>query len=336
MKNLMFVFLFSFFTLSVPLVCFSQASGYKLIEKINVPGDGKWDFVTFDNTTRRLYISHGTIMQVVDVDKKSIVGEVQGTMGIHGIALAPDQNKGFTSNGKDTSVTVFNLKTFETIKKIKLIGSCNPDHLIYDPFSKKIFVFNNKSSDVSIIDPVSNNILKTIKLGGMPELAVSDNKGQIFVNLEDKNEIAVLDAKTLQVKKHWSLAPGEEPTGLAIDIKNNRLFAGCSNKMLVILDAATGKVINTQQIGERVDGIAYDPLEKLIFSSNGEGTVTIIKQNSKDKYSVIDSVVTQKGAKTIALDKTKHYVYIPSAEYSFLTEKPSIIPNTFGILIIGK
>ena len=315
-------------------VAYAQ-SGYKVIKKVNVPGDGKWDFITFDNESRKVYLSHGTVMQVVDIDKGALVGEVKNTPGIHGIAIARQAGKGFTSNGKDSSVTVFDLTTLATLKTIKIPGS-NPDHIIYDSFSKNIFVFNNKSGDVSIIDPTQLNVLKTVKLGGMPELAVADGNGNIYLNLEDKSELIKFDVKTYEVKARWPLAPGEEPTGIAFDLKNNRLFAGCV-KLLVVVNAETGKVITTLPIGDKVDGVAFDPATKLIVTSNGEGSATIIQQESADSYKVLENVPTAPGAKTIALDEAKHLAYIPVAD---LTTEPNskskIKPNTFGVLVIGK
>jgi len=317
---------------------YSQSSGYKLLQKINVSGDGKWDFLTFDETSRNLYISHGGTMQVLNVDTKKNVGEVKNTPGIHGIAIISELHKGYTSNGKDSTVTVFDTRSFETIKKIKLQAK-SPDHIIYDLFSKKIFVFNNKSGNVSIIDPAKDIVVHTIDLNGNPELAVSDEKGTIYVNLEDKNEIAVIDSKTFEVKKRWSLTPGTEPTGLALDIKNKRLFAGCSNKLLIVLDAETGKVITTLPIGDGVDGVVFNSTEKLIFTSNGDsGTITIIKQESQDTYSVVENLSTAKGAKTLAFDQKKNILYLSSAEFNTPADgsKPTIVPNSFGILVIAK
>ena len=259
--NLLVLFVFS-------SLCYSQ-SDYKVINKIPVPGDGKWDFITFDMVSRKAYLSHGSVMQVVDINKGKVVGEVKNTPGIHGIAIASEMGKGFTSNGKDSTVTVFDLNTLSTIKTIKIPGS-SPDHIIYEPVSKNIFVFNNKSSDVSIISPKTLTVLKTVKLGGMPELAVSDGKGHVYVNLEDKSEIVKLDVITYEVKARWSLAPGEEPTGIAFDIQNQRLFVGCSNKLLVVINAISGKVVTTLAIGEYVDGVAFDQVTKLLFTSNGE------------------------------------------------------------------
>jgi DNA-binding beta-propeller fold protein YncE len=343
MKNIITVFcIHILLLLNSGNLIYSQSSEYKIINKISVPVNGKWDFVTFDNSSRRLYISHGSVMQVIDVDKEKLLGEVTNTLGIHGIALATEMNKGYTSNGKDSTVTVFDLKTFVTIKTIKLQAS-NPDHIIYDNYSKKIFVFNNKSKNASIVDPATDLVVKTLSLGGNPELAVSDNQGLIFVNLEDKAEVAVIDSKNLLVKNKWSLSPGEEPTGLSLDLKNNRLFAGCSNKLMIVMDSKTGKVIAKLTIGDYVDGTAYDPEKKLLFSSNGEGTITVIRQDGPDKYSVLQNIVTKKGAKTLALDEEKHRLYLPCSDYNppiektgSETPKPTITPNTFGILVVGN
>ena len=342
MKNFHFITIILILMSAFPSRIYAQSTDFQILKKVKVKGDGKWDFVTFDEQTRRLYISHGTSMQVMDVEKETIIGEVQNTPGIHGIAVVNTLNKGFTSNGKDSTVTVFDLKTFATLKTIKIPGS-SPDHIIYDTFSKNIFVFNNKSNNVSIINPQTNEILKTVSLGGKPELSVSTKKGKIFVNLEDAHEIVELDAKTLEVTKRWPLAPGEEPTGLALDTKNHRLFSTCANKLLIVLDATNGKVITTLPIGEKVDGVAYDETEKKIYTSNGEGTVTIIKQETKDKYVVEKNIQTAKGAKTLAFDKKKHRLYIPCSDFTTVaptpenpSPKPSISTETFGILIIGK
>jgi DNA-binding beta-propeller fold protein YncE len=337
MKNIVKLVVVSILFLSNTL-SYSQTSGYKVLEKVSVAGDGKWDFLTFDETSRNLYISHGSKMQVLNIDTKKIVGVVENTLGIHGITIVPELNKGYTSNGKDSTVTVFDLKSYKVIKRIKLQAQ-SPDHIIYDTFSKKVFVFNNKSSNASVIDPVKDMVVHTIELKGKPELSVSDNNGTIYVNIEDKNEIAVIDSKTFLVKARWTLAPGTEPTGLAIDIKGKRLFAGCSNKLLIVLNLETGKVITTLPIGEGVDGVVFNSTEKLIFTSNGDsGTITIIKQESQDTYSVLENASTAKGAKTLALDQKKNTIYVSSAEFTAPTDgsKPTIVPNTFGIIVIVK
>jgi YVTN family beta-propeller protein len=342
MKNIVHISIINIFLFLLSIHCSSAQTDYKVIKKNSVPGDGKWDFIMIDQVARRAYLSHGTVMQVVNIDLGNMLGEVKNTPGIHGIAIAVEAKKGFTSNGKDSTVTVFDLNNFTTIKTIKIPGR-NPDHIIYEAVSKNIFVFNNKSGDVSIIDPVKLTIVKTVKLGGMPEMAVCDGKGNIYLNLEDKSELIKLDAITHNVQARWSLAPGEEPTGIAIDIENQRLFVGCSNKLLVVVDLVSGKVITTLPIGEGVDGVAFDPFTKLIFTSNGEGTVTVIQQKSADSYMVLENLPTQKGAKTIALDDVTHQVYIPVANYraSVATKtapnsKPVIEPGTFGILVIGN
>jgi YVTN family beta-propeller protein len=328
--------IFCLFSVSIP--AFSQnKAGFKIVKKIKMEGDGKWDFVTLDKKTNRLYVPHGTELQVLDLKEEKVIGVVKNTPGIHGIALVPSVNRGFTSNGKDSTITVFDLTTFATVKTIKVKGT-SPDHIIYDVFSKYVFDFNNKSSNVSVIDPVTEKVVKDLPLGGKPELAVSDNNGIIYVNLEDTHEIAVIDAKALHVLKKWSLAPGTEPTGLAFDAKNHRLFSGCANKLLVVTDSETGKVVTTLPIGGGVDGVAFDPMEKLIFTSNGSGTVTVIHQEDKDKYTVVENVPTKTGAKTLAYDESTHTIYIPSADFTQLkeSEKPTIIPGTFGILVLKK
>jgi YVTN family beta-propeller protein len=331
-------------SLSIPsLPCFSQTSGFKTIKKIAAKGDGKWDFITYDSVKKRLFVSHGTSVQVIDIEKETVIGEVQNTPGVHGIAVVNEVNKGFTSNGKDSTVTVFDLSTFTTLKTIKLNGK-NPDHIIYDSFSKRVFAFNNKSANMSVIDPKGENVLATIDLGGMPELAVSNDKGKIFVNLEDKSEVVEFDALSYKITSRWSLKPGEEPTGIALDKENKRLFIGCANKLLVVLDAKNGKLITTLPIGEKVDGVAFDPELKLIFTSNGEGTVTVIQQETMNTYKVLENVPTKKGAKTLAYDQDKHRLYLPSADYgtpeAASAENPNpkapIAPGTFGVLVVGK
>jgi YVTN family beta-propeller protein len=323
---------------------YAQSTSHKLLRKIPISGDGKWDFVTFDQLTRRLYISHATLVQVLDVDKETVLGEIPNTPGVHGVAIVNELAKGYTSNGKDSSVTVFDTKTFKTLGAIKLKGN-NPDHIIYDMFSKNVFVFNNKSSDVSVIDPKTDKILQTVALGGFPELAVSDGNGVIYVNLENTHEIVVLNvnSRSTIVKTRFSLKPGEEPTGLGYDVKNKRLFAGCANKLLVVIDAENGKVVTTLPIGEKVDGVEFDPITGLIYTSNGEGTLTIIKQESANQYAVMETLPTAKGAKTLAIDLKKHLIYIPSAEFSSVTpladgtpQKPTISKGTFGVLVVGK
>ena len=267
-----------------------------------------------DDSTSRLYISHGTIVQVLDVNKKKVVGTIPDTKGIHGIALATDINKGFTSNGRDSSVTVFNLKTLQVVTKVRVTGN-NPDAILYDPFSHKVFTFNGRSSNSTVIDANSNTVIGTIPLPGKPEFSVTDGKGKVFVNIEDKSQVCLINPVTLKVEKTWSVAPGEEPSGLAIDIKNHRLFVVCGNKLMIVLDAENGNLVSKLDIGDRVDGVSYDPILKRIYSSNGDGTLTVVQEENKNTFKVIENFPTQKGARTISINPKTHRIYLPVAEY---------------------
>ena len=339
MKKLNLSLIVFMFLLTTNLVA---QTACKLVNKIQLPDNGSWDYLTVDTEASCLYISHGMEVQVVDLTKNVLVGTISDTKGVHGIAVAKDLNKGFISNGRDTSVTVFNLKTLEFIAKVKVTGN-NPDAILYDPFSKKIFTFNGRSANSTVIDAVSNKVIATIPLIGKPEFSVTDLKGKIYVNIEDKSSICEIDTKTLKVDENWSIKPGEEPSGLAIDLQNNRLFSVCDNKTLVVLNAGTGKVVTTLKIGGNVDGVAFDPILKQIYSSNGEGTMTVIQQKDADNYSILENFPTQKGARTIAVNPETHRVYLPTAEYGE-TPAPTaenqhpraqIKPGTFTILEIS-
>jgi DNA-binding beta-propeller fold protein YncE len=329
------------------LLCFSHSfaqvlsSGYKILNKIHLEGDGGWDCLTIDDSTSRLFISHGTMVQVLDVNTHTVVGTLIDTKGVHAIALARNINKGFISNGKDTSVTVFNLKTLQVITKVKATGN-NPDAIIFDPFSQKVFVYNGKSSNATVIDANSNKVIGTIVLPGKPEFSVTDGIGKVYVNIEDKSQICVINSSTLKVDQTWSVAPGKEPSGLAIDTKTRRLFVVCDNKLMIILNADNGNVVSKLDIGERVDGVEFDPSLKRAYSSNGDGTLTIVQEENGNTFKVLENFTTQKGARTIALDSKTHHIYLPVAEYgedpAATTEnphpRPSIKPNTFRILEI--
>ncbi len=316
-------------------------SGYKIANKIHLDGDGGYDYLTIDDATSRLYISHGTIVQVLDVNEKKVVGTIPDTKGVHGIALAKDLSKGFISNGRDTSVTVFDLKTLQGITKVKVTGN-NPDAILYDPFSHRVFTFNGRSSNSTVIDANSNKVIGTIELPGKPEFSVTDGKGKVFVNIEDKSQVCLINPMTLKVEKTWSVSPGEEPSGLAIDIKNHRLFAVCGNKLMIVLDAENGNVVSKLDIGDRVDGVSYDPALKRIYSSNGEGTMTVVQEENKNTYNVKENFATQKGAKTITLNPKTHRIYLPVAEFETAPvatkenprPRPPVKANTFTILEI--
>ena len=314
-------------------------SEYKIANKFHVDGDGGWDYLTIDDNSNLLYVSHGMVVNVLDVTNGKLVGTISDTKGVHGIALANDLNKGFISNGKDSSVLVFDLKTLTIIAKINVTGK-NPDAIYYDLFSQKVFVYNGRTSNATVIDATTNKIVATIPLSGKPEFSVSDGKGKVFVNIEDKNKIAVINSTTLKVDNEWSVAPGDEPSGLAIDKENNILFSVCGNKLMVIVDATSGKIITTLPIGDRTDGVAFDTSKKRAYSSNGEGTITVVQEESKDKFKVAENIVTQKGARTITVSQKTHHIYLPTAEFGPAPEptkenprsRPSIKPNSFVIL----
>jgi len=312
-------------------------SNYKIINQIHLEGDGGWDYLSVDDAAGRLYVSHATMAVVVDLKTGKQVGKIPDTNGIHGIAVIPSLNKGFTSNGRDSSVTVFNLKTLETIGKIKVTGR-NPDAILYDSFSQKILTFNGGSSSATVIDPKTEKVVTTIPLDGKPEFPQSDGKGKIFVNIEDKSEISLINSTTFKVEKSWSIAPGEEPSGLAIDNENHRLFSVCGNKLMVVSDAVAGKVVTTLPIGDRCDGVAFDPGLKRAYSSNGDGTITVVQVVDKDHFKVLENIVTLKGARTIAVDKSTHHLYLPTAEFGPVQEgsrRPSIKPGSFVVLEVA-
>lgn len=317
-------------------------SGYHLLKEIHVGGEGGWDYLYADSSNHRLYISHSTKVVVVDTDTDAVVGEIANTNGVHGIAIADDLGRGFISNGRDASVTIFEPATLKTIGTVKT--GKNPDAIIYDPATKRVFAFNGGSGDTTVIDAAAGTVAGTIALGGKPEFATSDGKGKVFVNIEDKSDVVEIDSKKLAVITRWPITPGEEASGMAIDRKSRRLFIVCSNKKMIVLNADTGKVAAELAIGNGPDAASYDPDARLAFSSNGEGTLTVIKQDSADKFSVLDTVTTRRGARTMTLDAKTHKLYLPTAEYGPAPAptaerprpRPTIVPNSFTILVFGK
>jgi YVTN family beta-propeller protein len=317
--------------------CLIAQSNYRAVNKIHVVGDGGWDYLNVDEINGRIFVSHGTVAQAIDIKTGKLAGTIPDTKGIHGIAIANDLNKGFTSNGRDSSVTIFNLKTLEVTTKINVTGR-NPDAILYDPFSQKVFTFNGGSNNSTVIDAKANKVIGTIPLDGKPEFSVTDLKGKIFVNIEDKSVINVINSTTLKVEQHWPIAPGEEPSGLALDNQTHRLFSVCSNKLMVVTDALTGKIITTLPIGDRCDGVAFDPEKKRAYASNGEGTITVVQEENGNSFKVLETVATQPGAKTIAINKTTHHLYLTTAEYetapTATNRRPPVKPNSFVILDI--
>lgn len=322
-------------------VCFAQ-SKYQVTNKIHVVGDGGWDYLTMDEVAGRLYISHGNVVNVVDAATNKLISTILDTKGVHGIALAKDLNKGFISNGRDTSVTVIDLTTLKSIARVKVTGN-NPDAILYDSFSHKVFTFNGRSSNSTVIDAITNKVVGTIALIGKPEFPVTDSNGKIYVNIEDKSSICAIDVKSLKVVQTWQIAPGKEPSGLAFDVKNHRLFSVCDNKLLVVLNSESGKVVTTLKIGENVDGVCFDPALNRIYTSNGEGTMTIIQEKDANTFSVLETFPTQKGARTITLDSKTHKVYLPTAEFGNTPAptaqnphpRATVKPNSFAVLEVG-
>jgi DNA-binding beta-propeller fold protein YncE len=289
----------------------SESAGPK-VHKIAVGGEGGWDYLTVDSQARRLYVSRGNRVVVVDLDKETVVGELPDTPGIHGIAIVPELNKGFTSNGSDSSVTVFDLKTLKAIRKIKASGT--PDAILYDSASKRVFTFNHGTNDTTAIDPDQETVVGTLAFKAEPEAAVVDGKGKLYVNLRSSSEIAEVDAASLKILNRWPLAPGTRPTGLGFDPKNRRLFSACGNQKMVIMNADNGAVLGSVNIGRGADGCVFDPGKNMAYSSNGgDGTVTAVTESEPGKYTVAATIPTQASARTMTLDPTSHRLYLPAA-----------------------
>jgi DNA-binding beta-propeller fold protein YncE len=331
-----------FFVIACP-VLFAADPGLHVIKTYKIGGEGGWDYLKLDPDSRRLFISRASHVIVIDADSGKPVGDIAETPGVHGIALAPELNRGFTSNGKDGTVSVFDLKSLQLIAKVKDVGE-NPDAILYDTVTKRVFTFNGRSHDSTAIDAATGKIIGKISLSGKPEFGVSTDAGEIFVNIEDKSEITVIDPQSLQVKSIWPLAPCESPSGLAMDIKNRRLFSGCDNKMMAVVNADTGKLITTVPIGEGVDSNRFDPDTHLAFSSCGEGLLTVAHEDSLDKFSVVQNVPTQRGARTMELDPKTHNIFLVTAKYGPAPAptadqshpRPPILPDTFVVLVVGK
>ncbi len=330
-------------------------SGYHVTKTLKLGGDGGWDYLTVDAKARRVYISRGTHVMVVDADTGAVVGDIPNTNGVHGIAIAPDLDKGFVSDGRDNMVTIFDLKTLKTLpldvtagrEKLTLATPTgkNPDAIIYDPASKRVFTFNGGSKDATAIDAATGAVAGTIPLGGKPEFAAADEKGHVFVNIEDTNEIVQFDSNKLVVENRWKIAPGDGPSGLAMDRKHRRLFSVCSNKLMIVVNADNGQVVTTVPIGAGTDAAAFDPETGFAFSSNGgDGTLTVVHEDAPDKFTVVDTVPTLKRARTMALDTKTHQVYTVTAEFgpapAPTTEqprpRPPMVPGSFTLLILSR
>lgn len=316
--------------------------GYHVIKKLQAGGEGGWDYLTVDDTARRLYISRGTHVMVIDIDTDKVVGDIPDTPGVHGIAVAPGLNRGFISNGRANTATIFNLKTLEVIGQVKT--GTNPDAILYEPASRRVFTFNGRSKDATVFDAASGKVAGTIALGGKPEFAATDGKGKVYVNIEDTNEVAEIDSRKLAVMRRFPLTSCEEPSGMGFDPEHQRIFSGCHNKVMAILDVKAGKVIATVPIGEGVDGNGYDPATRLAFSSNGDGTLTVVRESSPGTFEVAETVTTRRGSRTMAIDPKTHTIFLPAAKFSpppastsaVPKPRPAMIKDSFEILVVGK
>ena len=319
----------------------AQAS-YGVVARLEIGGAGGWDYVSLDEKRHRLYVSRGDHVQVVDTLSGKVVGDLPGTAGVHGIAIAGDLGLGFTSNGRAGSVTVFDLDTFSVVDTVKVTGS-NPDAILYEPSSKRVLTFNGRSANVTAIDARTRKVVGTLAVSGKPEFAVSDGRGRAFVNIEDRNTIAVIDMATFTVAMEWPLGSCDSPTGLAIDRRRERLFSVCQNRKMIALDGTTGSVIQELPIGAGVDGAEFDSGPGLAFSSNGDGTVTVVKDDGAGRYAVAETVATQARARTLALDPASHRIYMPTASFGPAPAptaaqphpRAAMIPGTFVILVLA-
>jgi len=317
-------------------------AAYHLLKKVTLGGNGGWDLLSLDAEGRRLYIARSDRVMVVDADSYKLVAEIPNTPGVHGVAIARHEGRGFTSNGGDTSATIFDLKTLQRVGRVTT--GVRPDAIVYDAASDRVFSMNVGSKDVTAIDPAKGVVIGTVPLDGRPEYAVSDGQGKLFVNLEDSSAVQVLDTHSLSRVARWSLSPGTEPTGLALDREHHRLFAACADSLMIVLDSDTGRVIASLSIGRGPDAAAFDSSKHLAFSSNGVGTVTVIEEGSPDDLRVRETVPTQAGARTMALDEKKHRLYLVSAEFGpppqATPERPHprgpVLPGTFVLLVYGE
>ncbi len=315
---------------------------YRFLKEIPIGGEGGWDILTIDSAAYRLYLSHSTKVIVVDLKKNAVVAEILDTPGVHGFVAVPELGRGFSTNGKESKASVVNLTTLQTITKIET-GE-NPDALVYDPGRGEVYVFNHAGNSATVIDAKTAKVVSTIPLGGSPEFAAVDRAaGRVYCNIEDKNEVVAIDITKHEVTARWPVAPGEEPGGIAFDPAHHRLFAACHNKMMVMLDTESGKVVGSVPIGSGADGCAFDEATRLAFASCGEGTTTIAEEETSEKLTVVQTLQTARGARTMALDPSTHRIYLPSAKFEpaplaspgATPQRPKIVPGSLKLLVYG-
>ncbi len=319
-----------------------RVGAYHLSDRWKLGGAGGWDYLSVDSDARRLYISRSDRVVVLDIDSGKQIGEIPGTKGVHGVAIAQELGAGYTSNGRANTVTVFDLKTLQVSAEID-VGGQNPDAILYDPATRRVFTFNGRSANATAIDAASRKVVGSIALSGKPEFAAADGKGRVFVNIEDKGELAVIDAKALKVLAIWPLKPCEEPSGLAYDAVHQRLFSVCGNQKMVVTDSSNGKQIAVLAIGEGADAVVFDAQRQLALSSNGDGTLTVVHEDAPDKFSIVENVATQKSARTLALDAKTRRLFLAAAEFGPAPAataeqprpRPAMLADSFTILVLG-
>jgi hypothetical protein len=312
-------------------------SGYHVIKTIPIGGDGGWDYVYVDSDARRIYVSRGTHVVVVDADTYAVVGDIPDTQGVHGIAVASDLGRGFTSNGRADSVTIFDLKTLKPMGTVKTDG--NPDAILYDSVTKRVFTFNGRGKNTTAINAADGSVAGTIPLNGKPEFAAADGKGTIYVNNEDTSDLYHLDAQSLKELHHWPLAPCKSPSGLAMDVANRRLFSVCDEKVMAVVNADTGKVVATPAICEGPDAAGFDPSTGYAFASCGDGNLTVIHEDSPDKFTVVENVPTKRSARTMGLDLKTHNIFLPAADFDAPApgeRRGKMKPGSFVLVVVGK
>ena len=333
MKKILLPVLFS---LAVATVC-RAAEPYHFIKEIPVGGDGGWDYLSVDSAAQRLYVSHATKVVVIDLARDAVAGEITNTPGVHGLAPAPELGRGLVTCGRENKAAIVDLKTLETISKVDT--GANPDGMLYEPGQQEFYTFNGRGSSATVIGAKSGKVVATIPLGGKPEFAQADSKtGLVFDNLEDKSEVVAIDTKKHEVVNRWPIAPGEGASGMAFDAKNHRLFLGCGNKLMVMLDSESGKVVANVPIGDGVDANAFDPGTQLAFASCGDGTVTIAREDAPDKLTVVQTLKTEPGARTMTIDPTTHKIYLASAKFDAPAagqRRGKMVAGSFKILVYG-
>ncbi len=322
---------------------YAAGGPYHFLKEIPVGGEGGWDYLSVDEAGRRLYVSHASKVVVIDLDKGTVCGEITNTPGVHGLAVAPDLQRGFTSNGRENTASIVDLKTLETLSKVDT--GQNPDSMLYEPGQREVYMFNGRGQSATVIDAKAGKVVATIPLEGRPEFAGADTKaGRVYNNIEDKSEVVAIDTKAHQVVNHWPIAPGAEASGMAIDVAHHRLFLGCGNKLMVMMDSETGKVVASVPIGDGVDANAFDPGTQYAFASCRDGTVTIAHEDAPDKLTVVQTLATERGSRTMTLDPKTHRIYLGAAKFEVPAEvasgsggraRPKMVPGSFKVLVYG-